>query len=305
MIKGRREFTAMGCPCAVHVYAAQHGEVNAALDAAQQEVLRIEAKYSRYRDDSITSRINAAAGSDKPVTVDAETVGLLNYAEAVYQESEGLFDVTSGVLRQIWRLREGVIPDAQQVRDILPRIGWRHVSWQPPEILLPVAGMELDFGGFGKEYAADRAADLLRSLGIDHGLVDLGGDVHVVGPHPDGSPWQIGVRHPQQRDTAIARVALRQGGMATSGDYERVLIKDGRRYSHLLDPRSGMPVRDNPASVSVLADRCLLAGTASTVAMLRGELAAPWLHAMGLPWLLVSQTNQLFGTGIHDTGDKK
>lgn len=301
MIKGRRDFTAMGCPCALHAYAPDNEALNAAFDAAQQEVLRIEAKYSRYRDDSVVAAINAAAGQGSAVTVDEETVALLNYAQTVFEESEGVFDITSGVLRKIWRLREGIIPDAGEVEALLPDIGWSQVSWQAPAIHLPRVGMEIDFGGFGKEYAADRSADVLRLHGIRHGLVDLGGDVHVVGPHPDNSAWQIGVRHPQHRDRPIARVALRQGAMATSGDYERVLVKDGQRYSHLLDPRSGMPIKDNPASVSVLAERCLLAGTASTVAMLRGPLAEPWLQAMGLPWMLVTQQGQLRGSAMDAT----
>jgi thiamine biosynthesis lipoprotein len=155
--------------------------------------------------------------------------------------------------------------------------------------------MELDWGGFVKEYAADRVAELCRSRGLARGLVDLGGDLAVVGPHPDGSAWQVGIRDPRRPERAIARLSLRGGAVATSGDYERFMIVDGRRYSHLLDPRTGWPV-ESLASASVAADHCLVAGTASSVALLRGASGSDWLRELGLPHLTVDATGQLGGT---------
>jgi thiamine biosynthesis lipoprotein len=142
--------------------------------------------------------------------------------------------------------------------------------------------MELDLGGYVKEYAADRVAALLSGAGCRAGLVDLGGDLAIVGPHPDGQPWMVGIRDARHGDRAAMSVPVYAGGVATSGDYERCMVVDGARYGHILDPRTGWPVA-GLASVTVFAPRCLIAGSASTIAMLQGEGARAWLDALGLP----------------------
>jgi thiamine biosynthesis lipoprotein len=156
--------------------------------------------------------------------------------------------------------------------------------------------MQVDFGGLVKEYAADRAAGVCRQRGVRAGLVDLGGDLRVVGAHPDGAPWRVGIRHPRRPGSAAASVSLIGGAIASSGDYERCMIVDGERYSHLLDPRTGWPVR-GLAGVSVAASHCLIAGAASTIAMLKGEAEGPaWLDGLGLPNLRVDQAGAISGT---------
>jgi thiamine biosynthesis lipoprotein len=142
--------------------------------------------------------------------------------------------------------------------------------------------MELDLGGVVKEYAADRVAAHCWNVGTRHGIVNLGGDVRIIGPHPDGSPWRIGVQHPRKQGTAIGTLVLRQGGVATSGDYERCIVVDGVRYGHVLNPKTGWPVR-YMASVTVIGDFCVVAGSASTIAMLKEEDGPAWLESMGLP----------------------
>lgn len=279
----------MGSPCELRVWAC----ADAALDAAQAELERLEAKYSRYRDDSLTSRINRSAGG-AAVEVDAETAGLLDYAAQAWQQSGGRFDLSTGALRRAWDFKSGRLPSPEVLEAARAGIGWSKLDWQRPQLRLP-AGMELDFGGLVKEYAADRVAQLLREQGARGGLVDLGGDIAVIGPQPDGSAWRVGIRDPQQRERALAVIELDRGGLATSGDYERGMTLDGVRYSHLLDPLSGWPVR-SAASVSVAAPLCLLAGTASTSAMLMGEGAEAWLRELGLPWLLVTQDGSLRGS---------
>ncbi|MES0874919.1 FAD:protein FMN transferase [Sinimarinibacterium thermocellulolyticum] len=283
-------FKALGGPCTLYAYAGD----DAALRAGEAEARRIEAKYSRYRDDSIVSRINAAAGM-AAVEVDEETAALLDYAATAHAQSGGLFDITSGVLRRVWNFKTERVPTQAEIDALLPLIGWDQVEWQRPHIRLPRAGMQIDFGGFGKEYAADRIAALLRAAGVRHGLVDLAGDICVLGPHQDGSAWQVGVRHPRAAG-AIATVPLRHGAIASSGDYERGFVHDGRRYSHILDPRSGWPVQ-GLAAVSVLADQCLIAGTAATCAMLLGDEQGPaWLAALGLPHLVVDAQMRVRGS---------
>ncbi|MFT7405745.1 FAD:protein FMN transferase [Zhongshania sp.] len=287
-------FTAMASPCELRLYAESQALADCAADAAKAEVIRIEQTYSRYREDSVVGRINAAAGGD-PIAVDEETSALINYATTAFEESGGFFDISSGVLREVWNFKLGQLPSPAAVAFCLKRVGWNKVHWDAPTISLQ-QGMELDFGGFGKEYAADRAATMCEENGISCGLVELGGDIRVIGPHPDGSAWQIGIRNPRDPDVAVAVIPLKSGGLASSGDYQRFMVIDGKRYSHILNPRTGRPVDQPMAGVTVVAPLCLLAGTAATVAMLQGENGAPaWLKEMGLPHLWIDQAGMLGG----------
>ena len=295
MQRHERQFYAMGGPCSVQIYAADAISADFALTAATAEVRRIESKYSRYRDDSVVARINAAAGSGRDVAIDAETAQLLAIAARLHEQSDGRFDITSGVLRRAWNFQSAQPPAAVVVAEVLALVGWQQVHWSPEHVQLSRPGMELDFGGFGKEYAADRAAAVLAASGIHHGLVELGGDISVVGPHPDGSPWLIGIQHPRQPGQVLASIALTQGGLATSGDYERCIITPERRYSHILDARNGWPV-DGLASLTVIASQCLLAGAACTLGMLQGQGATDWLADCPYPWLAVTPALELHGT---------
>ena len=288
-------FKAMGSPCELHLHADSQARFEAVAEAALAEVGRLERKYSRYRDDSLASRINACAGDPDGIDLDEETASLLDYAALAWAQSGGLFDISSGVLRRAWDFRSGRLPAREEIEALRPLVGWDKVRWHRPRLVLPLPGMQLDFGGYVKEYAADRVAALCRELGLRHGLVDLGGDLAVVGPHPDGSPWRVGIRHPRAPEGAIASLALSAGGIATSGDYERCLIADGKRYSHLLNPKTGRPV-SGLASVTVAASHCLIAGTASTVAMLKGRRGAAWLDRLGLPSLRVDAHGNLSGS---------
>jgi thiamine biosynthesis lipoprotein len=288
-------FDALGTECILHLYADSAVAADAAAAAAIDEVDRIESRYSRYRPDSTLSAINHAAQCGNDIAVDAETAALLDYAFACHRMSDGLFDITSGVLRQAWDFASGRLPAAADVAALLPRIGMDKLDWHPPQLGFHDAGIELDFGGIGKEYAADRAAEVCYAAGIAHGLIDLGGDIRVLGPHADGSPWRIGIRDPQAPAQAVAIVELAGGALATSGDYERYLEVDGRRYCHILDPHTGWPVR-GLRSASIHAERCLLAGSLATVAMLKGASAQDWLAGLGVAHLWVDATGRQGGT---------
>ncbi|WP_229257194.1 FAD:protein FMN transferase [Duganella callida] len=287
----RTSFRAMGGPCEIHLSAP---DVQTAARLAQRaiaEVMRIEQKYSRYRPDSIVSRINAAAGR-KPVACDSETGALLAYADALYDASGGLFDITSGVLRKAWDFRKPQLPLAEVLEPLLALVGWRKVVVDGDGVLLGEAGMEVDFGGFGKEYAADRAASLLMDGGVMHGYVNLGGDMRFIGPQLDGGPWSIGIQDPRQVDAVIGSIPVSHGALTTSGDYERYFELDGQRYCHVLDPRDGMPVR-YWRSVSVLAPVAIAAGSCSTITMLKQREGLDFLNASGLAYLAVDDEGQL------------
>jgi thiamine biosynthesis lipoprotein len=286
----RLSFLAMACDCEVQVHAADPAVAEAAAGAAIAEVRRIEAKYSRYQPHSVLSQINAAAGLASTI-IDPETAGLLDYGAACWAQSDGAFDLTSGVLRRAWDFRGGAVPPQERIDALLPLVGWDKVRWTKPDLFLSRRGMELDLGGVAKEYAADTAAAAGLAAGAEVCLVNLGGDVRVTGPHPDGRPWSVGIRHPRQPDSLAARVLLSSGGLATSGDYERAVIRDGIRYCHILDPRSGWPVTAAP-SVTVVAPVCMVAGSLSTMAMLAGPDATALLESAGLPWLLLDEQGQ-------------
>ncbi|MEN9628770.1 MAG: hypothetical protein RJA10_1997 [Pseudomonadota bacterium] len=285
-------FQAMACGCELQLEGADRAVLEAAARAAVAEVQRIEHTYSRYRADSVVSRINAAAGQAGFVPVDAETASLLRFADQLHALSDGLFDITSGVLRRAWDFRAGRVPAGPDLQALLPLVGWHHVERSDDGVRLSQAGMELDFGGFGKEYAADRAAAALLQAGVTHGFVNLGGDLRVLGPRADGSPWRMGIQHPRQPGATVATLDLAQGALATSGDYERFFEHDGRRYCHLLDPRSGWPV-EHWQSVSITAPVCVAAGAMSTIAMLKGPDALPFLQAQGADYLAVDRHGQV------------
>lgn len=273
----RADFTALGGPCEVLCEDAESARFLGGLAAA--EARRVESKFSRYRGDTIIRRINTAAGA--PVTVDAETADLLDFAARCFEISDGLFDVTSGVLRRAWRFDGGDgVPAEAAVRDLLPLVGWAKVSWRRPLFAMP-AGMEIDLGGIGKEYAVDRAAALVAEGGGAGCLISFGGDLRVTGPRRDGRPWDVAIEAPQREGSAAAALQLAAGALATSGDSRRFLLKDGVRYGHILDPRTGWPVRDAPRSATVLADSCTEAGMLATLAMLKGEAAEDFLREQG------------------------
>jgi len=268
-----------------------------AVDAAIADVLRIEAKYSRYRDDSVTTAINRAAGL-REVAIDAETAALLRYADHCHALSRGHFDITSGVLRRAWDFRSASprVPDAAEVEALRALVGWEHVQWSGEAVRLELHGMEIDFGGIGKEYAADRAATILQERGIAHALVNLGGDLRAVGGQQGGAPWRIGIRHPRRPASAVvASVDVSDGAIATSGDAERYFEKDGRRYCHLLDACTGMPVSAWQA-ISVAAPLAVVAGSCSTIAMLLESEAAAFLESQAVAWLGVDANGTLHGT---------
>jgi FAD:protein FMN transferase len=284
----RFTFHAMAAENEVQVHADDAAAAERAANAAIAEVKRIEAKYSRYRGDSVVSRINAAAGA-APVAVDDETFALLGFADACFRQSGGLFDATSGVLRRAWNFKQPRVPAQAELDAILPLIGWQHVEISDWHVRLGRAGMELDFGGFGKEYAVDRAARVMRELGVESAMVNLAGDLSILGPQPGVTPWRVGIKHPRSDDKVLATLPVSSGALATSGDYERFVVVDGVRHCHVLDPRTGRSAR-GLQSVTVHGPSCLVAGSATTIAMLKGrEEGLRWLGELGLKHLAVAE----------------
>ncbi|MBS0422884.1 MAG: FAD:protein FMN transferase [Proteobacteria bacterium] len=289
------DFQAMGSPCAIQLYAGSAKKAKQAARMVMDDVHRLEAKYSRYRADSFLSDINRIAAQGGSIAVDDETAGLLDYAATCYQQSDGLFDITSGILRRAWNFKSGEIPSQETIEALLKKIGWHKIRWQRPVLAFTVVGMEIDLGGVVKEYAVDRAAALCRDAGIEYGLINLGGDVKIIGPHDDGSPWRIAIRHPRIPDGVLHTLLLHSGALASSGDYERCITVNGIRYGHVLNPKTGWPV-NFMAAVSVIGEFCVVAGSASTIGMLKGEDGPQWLSELGLPCLWVNVQGESGGS---------
>ena len=280
-------FHAMASPCEVLMDTRNRTVAAELLALASEEALRIEHKFSRYRTDNIIARINRGG---QTIEVDAETADLLDYAQSCYQLSGGLFDITSGVLREAWHFDgSDNIPTQQQLQQLLARIGWSKIQWQRPCITLPL-DMQIDLGGIGKEYAADRIAAIMAKQNNARFscLVNLGGDITVSATATEPKPWLVGIekslpghnnsKHNTTNHNTL-KVLLRRGAIATSGDARRYLLHRGRRYSHILNPKTGWPVAGAPRSITIHADTCIEAGTLSTLAMLQGEHAEDFLKA--------------------------
>lgn len=289
----RGEFQAMASPCELLIETKEESLAYSLTKLAFEEALRIEHKFSRYRQDNIIYKINNSHG--KKIIVDEETALLLDYADQCFQISDGFFDVTSGVLREAWKFDgSDNVPGSKKVKSILPRIGWQKVNWQRPDFTLP-DGMEIDLGGIGKEYAVDRTAMLIRAHTQESVLINYGGDLYATKPKKDDSGWIIGIEKPNLKtpqtgetklDNSVKEFQLKQGGIATSGDVYRFLFKNGIRYSHILDPHTGWPIKGAPHSATVVAESCIEAGILATLAMLNGKKAKRFLKAQNVKFWL-------------------
>ncbi len=276
----------MASPCEVLVDTEDPREAWTALREAEREAHRIERSFSRYREDNVVHRINHSGG--RPVTVDDETAMFLDYAATCHEVSGGLFDITSGALRRVWTFDgSDRVPSSAAVAEVLEHVGWHRVRWERPTLTLP-AGMEIDLGGIGKEYAVDRAALLIAERVDSAFLVNFGGDLFAGGARRGGRPWGVGIDDPQRTGEAVLyRVDLARGGLATTGNARRYVFHHGRRLSHILNPKTGWPVEDPPTAVTVLAETCLEAGTLSTLAYLQGPGAESFLKEQGVTFRVV------------------
>jgi thiamine biosynthesis lipoprotein len=287
----RQTFKAMGSACEVVLASHTQNEAESMAKLAIDEVLRIERKYSRYTTDSIIAKINQQAGRGA-LQCDDETWALFQFATQLFDKSDGLFDITSGVLRQAWDFKKPEVPTSQKLEVLLPLVGWQKVVLQDQSIALPLAGMEVDLGGFGKEYAADRAAQVLKEKGVTHGYVNLAGDMRFLGPKSTGEPWMIGIQDPRARDQVVATLPITQGGLATSGDYERYFELNGQRYCHVLNPKTGMPV-SYWRSVSVTSPATVVSGCTTTMAMLKEADGLAFLQATGFDFFAIDHTGKV------------
>ena len=279
----RGSFTAMASPCEVLVEVSAKKMAYKIIEAVAQETWRIEAKFSRYRDDNIIHKINHSQG--KRVILDEETARMIDFAGQLFDMSDGLFDITSGVLRKLWNFNgSDVLPAQSQIDNLLPHIGWQKVSWNNPVLIMP-DGMQIDLGGIGKEYAVDRCVQIAARHTNASVLINFGGDLASTAARKNDKAWSVG-RLVTGKDQATGIFHLKKSAIATSGDANRFLLKDGIRYSHILNPKTGWPVTDAPHTISVVAPTCTEAGMISTLALLQGAQAEDFLKLQQVDYWL-------------------
>ncbi len=262
----------MGTFAEVTADAADHATAQRAVAAAFARLEDVNRLMSDYSADSEVGRLNALAVGENLV-VSAETFHCLERSAEVARLSGGAFDYTCRPLVRLWKQagRDDKLPSEDALRETLARVGWQKVKLDPATrtVTPTVPGLQIDLGGSAKGYALDLAAEALRAAGATHGLVNVGGDVRALGPQADGRPWRIGVRDPfktsrNQPDIELfCTLELSGGAVATSGEQERYYIIEGRRYSHIVDPRSGRPAEQS-SSVTVIAPDGLTADAWAT-----------------------------------------
>lgn len=261
-----------------HVYQRVYGlDAAHCCELARAEISRLEQLWSVFRPNSEVSTLARQAGLSA-VKVAPDTLAILSQARSLHEFTDGAFDVTAGPLIELWRsaAARGVAPTADELDSARALVDGASIELHEPcKIGLPRAGQRIDLGAIGKGYAADRCIAIYNQHGIRHGLVDLGGNVAVLGGKPDGSPWRVGLQIPgRERGDAFGWLEVRDLSVVTSGNYERGYQVGKTRYSHLIDPRTGVPLPDDAFSVTVVHASSMLADALSTALLVMGPQRA-------------------------------
>ncbi|MDP3487006.1 MAG: FAD:protein FMN transferase [Bacillota bacterium] len=275
------------------------------------EMSRLEGLLSAHLPSSDVWRINGAQG--EPVVVSQEVIDVLERAALVYEKSNGTFDVTVGAVLRTWGFGTDTlaIPTATALAEAMRGVGFDSIVFDSGTrtVQLTNPHTKLDLGGVAKGYIVDRALDVIRSKGIKHAIVDAGGDVRVMGGRPGKYLWdkpraaRVGIQDPFWPDGLIAIVEVRDGSVLTSGDYERFFVEEGVRYTHIIDPRTGYPVR-GLASVTIVTEEAALADAIATAVMVLGKdegmkLINSWDGVEGM--LITEDEEILISNGLQST----
>ncbi|MBT5902325.1 MAG: FAD:protein FMN transferase [Opitutaceae bacterium] len=267
----RIEFHAMGTRCLIQ-FAADATVAARFEPAVIAWVQNYEARYTRFRDDSIVGQINLAAGNGEWLAIDEEMDRMLEMCGTVHFMTQGIVDVTAGPLAKLWdyHIEHPRIPTEDEVGSARELVGWSKVEREPGRVRLPRVGMSLDFGGWGKEFAVDMAVQMAGEHGIENVLVDFGHDIRVAGTPPGRPAWHIGLEDPGDTGKLWGSIGAVNTSVASSGNYQRGFVIDGQRYGHIIDPRTGRPTTNGLQQVTVVAPSCLQAGMLATAAFVLG-----------------------------------
>lgn len=269
----KRGMRLMGNHFEISVVSDNETEANRHIDAAVDEIKRIEALLTTFNDDSQTNLINRNAGI-KPVKVDKEVFDLIDRSLKISNLTQGAFDITYGSIdKSLWNFDVNMkqLPDAETARQSVRLIDYRNVELDANQqtVYLKQEGMRIGFGGIGKGYAADKAKQLLQQMGVQSGIVNASGDLVTWGNQPDGRPWTIAIADPNRKVPYFSKLNISNMAIATSGSYEKYAIINGKKYSHTIDPKNGMPV-SGIKSVSVICPSAELADALATPVTVMG-----------------------------------
>lgn len=281
------------------VVGENESRANACIDHAIAEVQRIEQLLTTFRDSSQTNQINAMAGIE-PVTVDAEIFNLIERAQRISELTQGAFDITYGSIdKRLWNFDTTMtaLPDAATAKASVRLINFRNVilDREHSTVFLKYPGMRIGFGGIGKGYAADCAKRIMLADGVENGIVNAAGDLTVWGKQPNGQPWTIGIADPDSKNLPFGSVMLTNTSVATSGNYEKYVTIGGKKYSHTIDPKTGMPV-SGIKSVTIIAQIAELADAMATPVMVMGIKAGLNLinQMHGIACIIIDDDNNVY-----------
>jgi thiamine biosynthesis lipoprotein len=298
----------MGTDVTITVVTRSYEEGETAIEAGMAELRRLDAMMSLYKDDSEITRVNLAAGKN-PVKVSPEMIEVVEHAAEISKLSGGAFDVTIGPLVVLWqvRLKEGKTPTDAEIARVRPLVNYQNIviDKKASTIFLKKPGMIMDFGGM-KGYTADRVADLFKKRGISNAIIAVAGDIWVLGHREDGKPWRIGVQHPREHDKTLTVLDLSNKYISTSGDYERFVIKENKRYHHIIDPRTGQPSKGT-ISATLIGDKGAIIDPLTKVPFILGpDVGMKIVKKLGAEAIIVDDQGKVFVTdGIKNLLDEQ
>lgn len=295
----KRQVKLMGNQFEITVVGSDEVLSNQMIDKAVDEIKRIERKFTTYDDNSETNLINANAGI-KPTKVSREMLELIKRSSKISQVTDGAFDITYGSIdKTLWNFDRTLqtLPDEVTAKAMVKLINYRNVLIDDDNctVMLKYAGMRIGFGGIGKGYAADRARLILEMSGVVSGIVNASGDLVAWGTQANGDPWSIGMSNPDTPSRVLAVLQLSNKAVATSGNYEKYIVINGKRYSHTIHPKTGLPV-NGVKSVTVIAPSAELADALTTPVMIMGPEAGIQLidQIPGLECILIDDDNRIY-----------
>lgn len=298
----------MGTDVTITVVARTVKDGEDAIDAGMAELRRLDAMMSLYKDSSEITKVNLAAGKG-PVKVSPEMIEVVEHAQKISALSNGVFDITVGPLVVLWqmRLKEGTLPTDREIERVRSLVNYRNIAIdkKASTILLKKPGMIMDFGGM-KGYMADRTADIIKKRGISNAIIAVAGDIWVLGHRENGAPWKIGVQHPREHDKTLAVLEFSDKYISTSGDYERFVIREKKRYHHIIDPRTGKP-STGVISVTLIGDRGAVIDPLTKVPFILGpEEGLKIVKKVGAEAIIVDEQGKVFMTdGVRNLLDQK
>jgi thiamine biosynthesis lipoprotein len=271
------------------------------IDDAVEEIKRIEKLFTTFDESSQTNLINRNAGI-APVKVDREVYDLIERSKKISTLTQGAFDITYGSIdKRLWNFDKTMtsLPDPQTAKQLVRLINYRNVILDEKNcsVFLKEKGMRIGFGGIGKGYAAEKAKSLLQQKGVKSGIINAAGDLTAWGHQPNGKPWTIGIADPDTKRQAFSFLEITNTSIATSGNYEKFILIDGKKYSHTIDPKTGLPVR-GIKSVTIICPNAEIADAMATPVMIMGiKTGLDMLNQMkGIAGIVIDDNDKIYTT---------